>query len=42
MGRITEGIKHLLIVNVLFFLASNLYGDQFYEWFSLWFQLPKQ
>lgn len=37
MGRITEGIKHLLIVNVLFFLASNLYGDQFYEWFSLWF-----
>lgn len=37
MGRITEGIKHLLIVNVLFFLAASLYGDQFYDWFSLWF-----
>lgn len=37
MGRITEGIKHLLIVNVLFFLATSLYGDQFTDWFSLWF-----
>ncbi len=37
MGRITEAIKHLLIINVLFFLATSLYGDQMYEWFSLWF-----
>lgn len=37
MGRITEGIKHLLIVNLLFFIATALYGDLFYEWFSLWY-----
>ncbi len=37
MGRLTDGIKHLLIVNVLFFVATSLYGDQMYEWFSLWF-----
>ena len=37
MGRLTEAIKHLLIINVLFFVATLLYGDQLYEWFSLWF-----
>ena len=37
MGRLTEGIKHLLIINVLFFLATLLYGDQMYQWFSLYF-----
>lgn len=37
MGRLTETIKHLLIINVLFFIATNLYGDQMYEWFSLFF-----
>ncbi|WP_350285254.1 rhomboid family intramembrane serine protease [uncultured Croceitalea sp.] len=37
MGRLTEAIKHLLIINVLFFLATQLYGDQMYQWFSLWF-----
>ena len=37
MGRITEAIKHLLIINVLFFIATQLYGDQMYQWFSLWF-----
>lgn len=37
MGRITDAIKHLLILNVLFFVATSLYGDQMYEWFSLWF-----
>jgi len=37
MGRITEAIKHLLIINVLFFVATYLYGDQMYAWFSLWF-----
>src|SRR5210317_2522032 len=37
MGRLTDAIKHLLIVNVLFFVATNLYGDQMYQWFSLWF-----
>ncbi len=37
MGRITEAIKHLLIINVLFFIATQVYGDQMYQWFSLWF-----
>ena len=37
MGRLTDAIKHILIVNVLFFVATALYGDQMYEWFSLWF-----
>ena len=37
MGRLTEAIKHLLIINVLFFIATQLYGDQMYQWFSLWF-----
>ncbi|MBU2945580.1 rhomboid family intramembrane serine protease [Zobellia uliginosa] len=37
MGKLTEAIKHLLIINILFFVATSLYGDQMYEWFSLWF-----
>jgi len=37
MIRLTEAVKHLLIVNVLFFVATALYGDMMYEWFSLWF-----
>src|SRR5690606_22057699 len=37
MGRITEAVKHILIVNVLFFIATQLLGDQMYAWFSLWF-----
>ena len=37
MGRLTEAIKHLLIVNILFFVATSMYGDQMYAWFSLWF-----
>ena len=37
MGRITDAVKHLLIVNVLFFIATQLLGDQMYQWFALWF-----
>src|SRR6056297_2205929 len=37
MGRLTDAIKHLLIINVLFFIATQLYGDMMYQWFSLWF-----
>jgi membrane associated rhomboid family serine protease len=39
MGRLTEAIKHLLIINVLFFIATNLYSDRMYGLFSLWFPL---
>ncbi len=37
MGRLTEGIKHLLIVNVLLFAATALYGEQLYGWLALWY-----
>ena len=37
MNRLTETVKHLLIVNVLFFIAATMYGDQMFQWFSLWF-----
>lgn len=37
MNRLTEAVKHLLIVNVLFFIATSMYGDMMYQWFALWF-----
>ncbi|SFR31426.1 Membrane associated serine protease, rhomboid family [Robiginitalea myxolifaciens] len=37
MGRLTDGIKHLLIINVLFYVASMLYGDILYQQLSLWY-----
>ncbi len=37
MGRLTDAIKHLLIINVLFFVATSLYGEEMYRLFSLWF-----
>lgn len=37
MGRLTDGIKHLLIINGLFYLASMLYGDVLYQQLSLWY-----
>jgi membrane associated rhomboid family serine protease len=33
----TEAVKHLLIINVIMFFATQLYGDQMYQWMSLWF-----
>ncbi len=35
MGRITDTVKHLLIVNGIFFLATSLYGNYFYDLFAL-------
>ncbi|QXP55465.1 rhomboid family intramembrane serine protease [Cellulophaga sp. HaHa_2_95] len=37
MVRITEAVKHLIIINVLFFVATLVVGDQMYQWFALWF-----
>ncbi len=37
MNRLTETVKHLLIINVLFFIATQMYGDQMFAWFALWF-----
>ena len=31
MGRITETVKHLLIINGIVFLATSLYGNYLYE-----------
>ena len=35
MRNITETIKHLLIINVIFFIASLSLGDVMYDWFAL-------
>lgn len=37
MGRITETVKVLLIINVLFFVGTQILGDTAYRLFSLWF-----
>ncbi len=37
MGRITDTVKTLLIINVIFFIGSQLLGDVAYEYFALWF-----
>ncbi|MEM6892450.1 MAG: rhomboid family intramembrane serine protease [Bacteroidota bacterium] len=37
MGRLTDAVKHLLIINVILFFATQLYGEQMYQWLSLWF-----
>jgi len=37
MGNLTDAVKHLLVINVLFFIAAQIYGDQMYAWFSLWY-----
>lgn len=35
--RMTDAVKHLLIINVLLFIGTYLYGDLLYEYLSLWF-----
>lgn len=37
MGRITETVKVLLIINIIFFVGTLTIGDQAYQYFSLWF-----
>ncbi|MAQ76448.1 MAG: rhomboid family intramembrane serine protease [Aquimarina sp.] len=37
MGRITETVKVLLIINVIFFIGSITLGDKAIELFGLWF-----
>lgn len=37
MGRITEVVKHLLIINILFFVATYFYKDFMMQEFALWF-----
>ncbi len=35
MGRITEIVKHLLIINVIFFFASSVLGEIMYDLFAM-------
>ncbi len=37
MGRITETVKVLLIINVIFYIGSITLGDKAFELFALWF-----
>ena len=37
MGRMTETVKVLLIINIIFFIGTLTLGDQAYQYFSLWF-----
>ncbi len=37
MGRLTGAVKHLLIINVILFFATQIYGDQMYQLLALWF-----
>lgn len=37
MGRITETVKVLLIINIIFFVGTLTLGDVAYRLFSLWF-----
>ena len=35
MQNITETVKHLLIINIIFFIGSLTLGDLMYDWFAL-------
>jgi len=37
MGKITDAVKHLIILNVIFFAASSIMGPQLTNWFGLYF-----
>lgn len=37
MGRITETVKVIIIVNILFFVGSMMIGERAFDFFSLWF-----
>lgn len=37
MGRMTETVKVLLIINILFFVGTLTLGEPAYKYFSLWF-----
>lgn len=37
MNRITDAVKHLIIINVVIFVGSLTLGDKAFEWLSLWF-----
>ena len=39
MGRITDTVRHLIIINAIVFLATSLYGNHLYNLFALHYYL---
>ncbi len=37
MNRLTDTIKHLIIINIIFFVAVKLLGNNLYNYLALWF-----
>ena len=37
MGRLTDAVKHLIILNVIFFAGSSIIGPQLSSWLALYF-----
>jgi membrane associated rhomboid family serine protease len=37
MGKLTDAVKHLILLNVLFFVASSIVGPKLTAWFALFF-----
>jgi membrane associated rhomboid family serine protease len=37
MRGISDTIKHLILINILFFVATQIYGDRMVQWFGLWY-----
>ena len=35
MGRVSEIVKHLIIINIIFFIASIVLGDFMYDLFAM-------
>ena len=37
MNRISDTVKHLIIINVIFFVGSLTVGEEAFKWLSIWF-----
>ena len=35
MGRVSEVVKHLIIINIIFFIAKNVFGELMYDLFAM-------
>ena len=35
MGRVSEVVKHLIIINIIFFIATNVFGELMYDLFAM-------
>ena len=35
MGRVSEIVKHLIIINVIFYIASIVFGELMYDLFAM-------